>query len=119
MPCIGTLCATGVLSRGMGGICRWIYTSQEESAQVSQLGDKICNVYCTHQYTQRSFYSPEHFPFPPEFAEKPLALAKTLFLPMWLFVASGLAIYVPLALHILHVLVRYENIGHILHSVVS
>ena len=69
-----------------------------------------------HKLTLYRYYTnPDTFPFP-EWAKVPLSLANTLFIPMWVFVASGFATYIPLALHIL---VCHENIRHILHSAVS
>ena len=45
-----------------------------------------------------------------------LNIAKPLFIPMWVFVASGPATYIAL---VLHIFVCHENIKHIVHSAVS
>ena len=61
------------------------------------------------------YYDPNTYIFP-DYSKKFLGLANVLFIPMWLFIASGLAVYISLALHII---VSHQNIRHILHSIVS
>lgn len=106
-----------LFSCGMDSVLGRICTSRQEGAQVSKLYLPV-TVYETvlrfGALTCR-FYDPKTYPFP-DYSKQFLGLANTLFIPMWVFVASGLAVYVSLALHII---VWHQNIRHILHSLVS
>ena len=72
-------------------------------------------LYVTFHVLACRYYNPETYIFP-DHSKQILSLASTLFIPMWVFVASGLAVYISLALHII---VWHQNIRHILHSLVS
>ena len=63
-------------------------------------------------------YVEEEKEFGPDFIniKQLLHVFNTLIIPMWLFLASGVATYIALGLHII---VRHETLKHILHSIVS
>ena len=69
----------------------------------------------TFKFLTCSYYSGLDEDFA-EYVKHFLMLAHILFIPMWVFVTSGPAVYISLGLHII---VWHKNLRHILHSFVS